>query len=337
MNNRVETTGGKGRSKVILAIIVAAILALSALIAIGIGSVRFMPTETFMTIIGQGSERATTILWDIRIPRVLLALIIGANLAASGALLQAVMQNPLADPGLTGVSSGAAVAVLFIMLVMPGYSSFIPLAAIVGGGLAAAMVFAMAWKKVGGFTPIRIILSGVAINAVFGGIIGLLSILYSDQLPSALQWLNGSLNGKGMDAVYTILPYSIVGWIAAILCIRKANILRLGEQNAHNLGQNLNQVRFLLSLVAVYMAAISVSTVGLVGFVGLVVPHIARMLIGSNYKYSLPLGLLLGALILLVADTAGRTLFSPLQIPSGIVMAMIGGPYFLYLMRKGGA
>ncbi|MFD0590366.1 FecCD family ABC transporter permease [Paenibacillus sp. GCM10027627] len=340
MSGAIDSIAGKkekSKRKVVIAIIVGLLLALAALTAVGIGSVRFFPAETFMTIIGQGDDRATTILWDIRIPRVLLALIIGANLAASGALLQAVMMNPLADPGLTGVSSGAAVAALFIMLVVPGYSSFIPLAAIVGGGFAAAMVFAMAWKKGGGFTPIRIILSGVAINAVFGGIIGLLSILYSDRLPAALQWMNGSLNGKGMEDVLVILPYSVVGWIAALLCVRKANILRLGEQTAHNLGQNLSQVRFVLSLVAVYLAAISVSTVGLVGFVGLVVPHIARLLIGSDYRYSMPLGIMLGALILLVADTAGRTLFSPLQIPSGIVMAMVGGPYFLYLMRKGGA
>lgn len=313
------------------------VLAVAILVAIGIGSVRFSPLESLLTLIGQGDDRSNTILWDIRIPRVLLALIIGANLAASGALLQAVMLNPLADPGLTGVSSGAAVAALFIMLVVPGYSSFIPIAAIIGGGFAAVMVYAMAWKRVGGFTPIRIILSGVAINAVFGGVIGLLSILYSDRLPAALQWLNGSLNGKGMGDVMVILPYSIVGWIAALFCVRKANVLRLGEQTAHHLGQNMNQVRFVLSLVAVYLAAVSVSTVGLVGFVGLVVPHIARLLIGSDYRFSMPLGLMLGAIVLLVADTAGRALFSPLQIPAGIIMAIAGGPYFLYLMRRGGA
>ncbi|MDQ6418842.1 iron ABC transporter permease [Paenibacillus sp. LHD-117] len=338
MMGRGELAEGKrGKGRIVLIAAAALLLLMAAVTAIGIGSVRFFPMETFMTVIGLGDDRATTILWDIRIPRVTLALIIGANLAASGALLQAVMQNPLADPGLTGVSSGAAVAALFILLVMPAYSSMLPLAAIVGGGIAAIMMYAMAWKKGGGFTPIRIILSGVAVNAVFGGVIGLLSILYSERLPSALQWLNGSLNGKGMDDVMVILPYSIVGWIAAIFCIRKANILRLGEQTAHHLGQNLNHVRFLLSLVAVYLAAVSVSTVGLVGFVGLVVPHIARLLIGSDYRFSLPLGLFSGALILLVADTAGRTFFSPLQIPAGIIMAIAGGPYFLYLMRRGGA
>lgn len=315
----------------------ALLLGVAVLISIGFGSVAMSPLDTLLTVFGRGDAAADTILWDIRIPRVFMALLIGANLSVSGALLQAVMLNPLADPGLTGVSSGAAVAVLFIMLVVPGYAFMIPLAAIAGGGVAAVMVYALAWKKLqGGFTPVRIILSGVAVNAVFGGIIGLLSILYSDKLPSALQWLNGSLSGTGMRDVAVLLPYSLAGWLAALLCIRQANILRLGEQTAHNLGQNLNRIRFALSFIAVYLAAISVSTVGLVGFVGLVVPHIARMTVGSDYRYRLPLSLVLGALVLLVADTIGRTAFAPLEIPAGIVMAMVGGPYFLYLMRKGG-
>lgn len=316
---------------------VACLLLVAAIVlSVGLGSVQLSLWETMTTVLGQGNEANHTILWDIRIPRVFLALLIGANLAASGALLQAVMQNPLADPGLTGVSSGAAVTVLFIMLVVPSYSALIPLFAIVGGGIAAVMVYLWAWKKQGGFTPIRIILSGVAVNAVFGGVIGLLSILYSDKLPAALQWMNGSLSGKSTSDVLTILLYSVVGWIAALMCIRQANILRLGEQVAHNLGQNLNRLRFTLSLIAVYLAAISVSTVGLVGFVGLIVPHMSRMLMGSDYRMNLPFGLVLGSLVLLVADTLGRTLFAPLEIPAGIVMAIVGGPYFLYLMRKGG-
>ena len=278
-------------SKPLLLGTIAVLLVICIILAIGIGSVRFLPSETWTTLIGKGTDAANTIIWDIRIPRVLLALLIGANLAASGALLQAVMMNPLADPGLTGVSSGAAVTVLFIILVMPQYTGLIPLAA----------------------------------------------ILYSDKLPAALQWMNGSLSGKSMADVYAILPYSAAGWIMAILCIRQANILRLGEQTAHNLGQNLNRVRFTLSFVAVFLAAVSVAKVGLVGFVGLIVPHIARMLIGSDYKYSLPLSLMLGPVILIIADTIGRAVFSPLEIPAGIVMAMAGGPYFLYLMRKGGA
>lgn len=328
---------GSATNKSILMAVVVLLLILSTLIAIGIGSVSVNPLITLQTLFGYGDDTSSVILWDIRIPRVLLALIVGANLAISGTLMQAVVQNPLADPGVTGVSSGAAVAALFIMLAYPAVSAYVPLAAIAGGLIAAVMVYVMAWQRSTGFQPVRIVLSGVAVNAIFGGVIGLLSLLYSDRLPSAIQWMNGSLAGKEMSDVWLILPYSLAGWIIALFSIRQINVLRLGEQTAHNLGQNMNRVRLLLSLLAVGLAAVSVSMVGLVGFVGLVVPHMARMLIGSDYRYSLPLSILLGAGILLLADMVGRSLFSATQIPAGIVMAMIGGPYFLYLMRKGGA
>lgn len=333
----ISVSEGSMKKKSALIGVAGIVLVLSTLIAIGIGSVSVNPIVTLQTLLGYGDDTSSVILWDIRIPRVFLALLVGANLAISGALLQAVVKNPLADPGVTGVSSGAAVAALFIMLVIPQSSVYIPIAAIGGGLVAAAMVYAMAWQRNTGFQPVRIVLSGVAVNAIFGGVIGLLSLLYSDRLPAAIQWMNGSLAGKDMTDVWTILPYSVVGWIIALLCVRKMNILRLGEQTAHNLGQNMNHIRLILSLVAVFLAAISVSMVGLVGFVGLVVPHISRMLIGTDNRFSLPFSIVLGAIILLVADLIGRSLFGAIQIPAGIVMAMIGGPYFLYLMRKEGA
>ena len=307
----------------------------AAVIAIGLGSVTISVPEIVKTFFGSSSATVNdTIIWDIRLPRVLLAMIIGANIAISGALLQAVMGNPLADPGLTGVTSGAAVCVLVIMLAAPEYTQFIPLAAFVGGIIATTIVYALAWRR-NGISPITIILSGVAVNALCGGVIGYLSIMYSDRLPSAVQWLNGSLAAKGNNALFMVLPYSIVGWILSIFAVRKANIIRMGDQVASNLGENVNRIRIVLSILAVFLAAISVAAIGMIGFVGLVVPHMARLLVGSNYKYLLPMSMALGALVLLLADTGGRTLFSPLEIPAGILMAVVGGPYFLYLMRKG--
>lgn len=307
----------------------------AAVIAIGLGSVIISVPEIVKTFFGSASAAVNdTIIWDIRLPRVLLAMIIGANIAISGALLQAVMGNPLADPGLTGVTSGAAVCVLVIMLAAPEYTQFIPLAAFVGGIIATTIVYALAWRR-NGISPITIILSGVAVNALCGGGIGYLSIMYSDRLPSAVQWLNGSLAAKGNNALFMVLPYSIVGWILSIFAVRKANIIRMGDQVASNLGENVNRIRILLSILAVFLAAISVAAIGMIGFVGLVVPHMARLLVGSNYKYLLPMSMALGALVLLLADTGGRTLFSPLEIPAGILMAVVGGPYFLYLMRRG--
>ncbi|GEK31876.1 ferrichrome ABC transporter [Kurthia zopfii] len=326
----MKSTTKKGSSIIIAGIVLVVMLVL----AIGIGSVYISPIDTLKTIFGHGNDLTSTIVWDLRIPRVLVAVIVGVNLAVSGALLQSVMRNPLADPGLTGVSSGASVTVLLIMLVFPNFGNWVPLAAMVGGTVAVTIVYALAWKK-NGISPVRIILAGVAVNAIFGGITGLLSILYSDKLPAALQWMNGSLSGKGMTDVYTLLLYSIFGWIAALFCIRSANLLALGEKVAVNLGENTNKIRIILSLVAVYLAAVSVSVVGLLGFVGLVVPHMARLIVGSNYRLLMPMSMVMGAVVLLIADTIGRSLFAPLDIPAGIVMAMVGGPYFLYLMRKG--
>ncbi|OZQ68463.1 iron ABC transporter permease [Paenibacillus sp. VTT E-133280] len=321
------------RSRIV--VIVTVLLALvAAIIAIGLGSVFIPVSDILSTIFGSSSKAVNaTIIWDIRLPRVLLAMIIGANIAISGALLQAVMGNPLADPGLTGVTSGAAACVLVIMLAAPQYTEFIPIAAFVGGLIAAGIVYALAWRRTG-ISPITIILSGVAVNALCGGLIGLLTIMYSDRLPAAVQWLNGSLAAKGNNALMMVFSYAIAGWILSFFAIRKANIIRLGDQVASNLGENVNRIRILLSLLAVFLAAISVAAIGMIGFVGLVVPHMARLLVGSDYKYLLPMSMALGALVLLIADTGGRTLFAPLDIPAGILMAVIGGPYFLYLMRK---
>lgn len=308
---------------------------LAAVIAIGLGSVHISIPDILSTLInGRDQEGVyTTIIWDIRLPRVLLALIIGASIAISGALLQAVMGNPLADPGLTGVTSGAAAFVLLILLANPELTHLIPIAAFVGGLIAAAIVYALAWRRAG-ITPITIILSGVAVNALCGGVIGFLSILYSDRLPSAVQWMNGSLAAKGNASLHMIYLYAIIGWILSIFAIRKANIIRLGDQVATNLGESVTRIRIMLSILAVFLAAISVAAVGMISFVGLIVPHMARLLVGSDYKYMLPMSMALGAIVLLVADTGGRTIFAPLDIPAGILMAVIGGPYFLYLMRK---
>lgn len=305
-----------------------------AVVAIGLGSVKIPIPDILQTIFGtSGKAEYNTIIFEIRLPRVLLAMIIGANMAVSGAILQAVVGNPLADPGLTGVTSGAAAFVLIIMLVAPQYSNFIPISAFVGGILAATVVFILAWNR-NGISPITIILAGVAVNALAGGVMGYLSVMFSDRLPATVQWMNGSLAAKGNNALSLIVPYAIIGWVISIFAIRKLNIIRMGEQVATNLGENVNRNRILLSLLAVFLAAISVATIGIVGFIGLIVPHMARLIVGSNYKYLLPMSMVLGALVLLVADTGGRTLFAPMEIPAGILMAVVGGPYFLYLMKR---
>jgi len=316
------------------------LLAAGLLFSVAIGSLRFgslsfTTSEILQALLGSEDTLAKIIVLDVRLPRMLVALMVGANLALSGALLQSVMRNPLADPGLTGVSTGAALAGVSIMLVFPQWGAFVPFAAFVGGAIACGLVFMLAWKR--GIDPIRIILAGVAVNAVFGGGTSLLSILYSDRIQGILMWLNGSIAGRSWHHVSLLAPYSALGLIAALLCIKSANLLQLGDDAARNLGLNVNVARVTLSLVAAFLAGISISTVGLIGFIGLIVPHVCRLLIGSDYKFMLPLSALLGSLLLITADAAARTVFRPVELPVGILMAVVGGPFFLYLLRKGGA
>ena len=306
-----------------------------SLFSIRYGSVNYAVSEIIGAISAAEATTARTVIMNIRLPRTLIALMVGANLAVSGALLQSVMRNPLADPGLTGVSAGAGLAAVTIMLALPQLSRFVPIAAFLGGITAAFMVYLLAWKR--GVDPIRIILAGVAVNAILGGGLALLSVLYSDRIQGVIMWLNGTVAGKSWYQVETLVPYSLIGLVAAMLCINTANVLQLGDEAAKSLGTRVNLARVMLSLVAAFLAGISVAIVGLIGFVGLVVPHISRLLVGTDYRFMLPVSAVLGATLLVMADTGARAVFSPVELPVGILMAIIGGPFFLYLLRKGGA
>lgn len=275
-----------------------------------------------------------TIVLNLRLPRIILAILIGSSLSAAGALLQSVMRNPLADPGTIGVSAGAGTAATTILLVFPQLSASVPLFAFGGAALACVLIYTMAWK--GGVDPTRIILSGVAINSVLGAYNSLLQLMNSDSLEGVLAFMNGSLSGRGWHQVQIAAYYASVGLVMAFLCIKSANALQLGEEMAKSLGVKVSLNRVLLSAVAAFLAAATVSVAGMIGFVGLVVPHIARLLVGSDYKVMMPVSVVLGAVVLLAADTVGRTVVPGMEIPVGIVMAVCGGPFFLYLLRKKG-
>lgn len=299
-----------------------------------VGSVKLSYGEIFSALINNDNKIVTTIVYQMRLPRNILAVLVGANLAISGLLLQAVMKNPLSDPGITGVSSGASVGAIIILLLMPQYIGILPLIAFLGGAIACACVYMMAWKN--GLKPIRVVLAGVAVNAILGGFISLLTTFYSDKIQSALLWLNGSLASKTWVDVKLLGIYSIIGLTLSLFCIRSANILNLGDDAAINLGVNLNKTRLLLSAVAVFLAGISTAIVGIISFVGLIVPHISRMIIGSDHKYSIPFSIILGGIVLLVADTVARSILGSLELPVGVIMSIVGGPFFLYLLRRKG-
>ena len=297
------------------------------------GSVKFSVKDIIISIFNKDNELLNTIVYDIRLPRNLIAAFVGASLSVSGILLQAVMRNPLADPGITGVSSGASVMAIIILLAFPSYSFILPILAFVGGLVACILVFVLAWKN-GEIKPNRIILSGVAINSIFGSIISIFTIIYSDRIQSALLWLNGSLAQKTWSDFNLLSVYIAIGLIFSLFCIRPANILALGEKTVLSLGFNVTYLRLFISIVGVFLAGVCTSIVGIIGFVGLIIPHICRIVIGDDYRYCLPLSIALGGIIVLLADTIARTIGGSVELPVGIVMSLIGGPFFLYLLRK---
>ncbi len=315
------------------ALLVVALAALS-LIAIAVGSAGYSVGEILRALLSGEDSTIRVIIFSLRLPRLLLAIMIGASLSASGALLQSVMRNPLADPGTIGVSAGAGTAATTVLLLFPALTNAVPLFAFGGAALACALIYSLAWKR--GVDPTRIILSGVAVNSVLGAYNSLLQMMHSDSLEGVLAFMNGSLSGRAWAQVQTLSIYAAIGLVLAFMGIKSANALQLGDEMAKSLGVKVNGCRIFLSAVSAFLAAATVSVAGMIGFVGLVVPHISRLLVGSDYKAMLPTSVLLGAVVLLAADTLGRTIIPGMEIPVGIVMAVTGGPFFLYMLRKKG-
>lgn len=321
------------RVGVIWGILIVALCVLS-LVAIAVGSAGYSITEILRALFSGEKSTIKVIVLNLRLPRLILAVLIGASLSASGALLQSVMRNPLADPGTIGVSAGAGTAATTILLLFPQLTNSVPLFAFGGAALACFLIYSMAWK--GGVDPTRIILSGVAINSVLGAYNSLLQMMHTDSLEGVLAFMNGSLSGRSWAQVKLLVIYAGIGLVLSFLCIKSANTLQLGDEMAKSLGVKVNLARVCLSAVSAFLAAATVSVAGMIGFVGLVVPHISRLLVGSDYKAMLPTSVLLGAVVLLAADTIGRTIVPGMEIPVGIVMSVTGGPFFLYMLRKKG-
>ena len=278
------------------------------------------------------SETEQQILMNIRLPRTIVAMLVGVNLSLSGAILQAVMKNPLADPHIIGISSGAGLFGIFVMLVKSDAGALVTPAAFVGAMLAAVLIYILAWKD--GIKPIRVILAGVAVSAFLGAGISAMLIFHSDKVHSALLWMVGGLSARSWNHVEILYPYTIIGTILAFAGARHLNILQLGDEVAKGLGLRVDLVRTLLTAVAALLAASAVCVVGLLGFVGLIIPHTARLLIGSDYRFLLPAATMLGAAVLTISDTFARTMFAPTELPVGILTAMLGAPFFLFLLRK---
>lgn len=320
------------RVRMVVFIIFALFCVMSFVIGNAMGTMKIPLHRVVEVLFRPDSSVESQTLWNIRLPRMILCALVGMNLAVSGALLQGVMSNPLADPGIIGISSGAGLFGIFVLVLFPQYQSIVPIVAFIGALLAAMIIYALAWK--GGIQPLRVILAGVAVSALFGAGISAILVFYSDRVHGALSFMNGSLSERSWREVMTILPYSIFGLGSGILMIRPMNILLLGDDVARGLGLHVERTRFGATALAALLAASAVSVAGLLGFVGLIVPHSVRLLVSGEYRDLLPGSALLGAGLLMASDTFARMVLSPTQIPVGIVMAVLGVPFFLYLMRR---
>ena len=327
-----QSLGNQHKRRISLLVVFAVLACLGGVVSVMKGSVEIPVQEILSALMGQGAGIHEQILMNIRLPRTLVAALVGINLALSGAILQAVMKNPLADPHIIGISSGAGLMGILVMLVLPDLGWLITPAAFAGAMGAAMLIYILAWKN--GIRPIRIILAGVAVSAFLGAGISALMIFYSDRVHSALMWMVGGLSARSWPHVTMLWPYTLVGGSLALLSARHLNILQLGDELAKGLGLRVELTRLLLTAVASLLAASAVSVVGLLGFVGLIVPHAARLMVGSDYRYLLPASALLGAAGVTFSDTFARTAFAPVELPVGILMAVLGAPFFLFLLRR---
>ena len=318
--------------RISILLIFAVLACLGMVVSIMKGSVEVPPGEIWQSMTGSLTGMHEQILQNIRLPRTIVAALVGMNLALSGAILQAVMKNPLADPHIIGISSGAGLTGILVMLMFPQYEYLVTPAAFAGAMGAAVCIYFLAWKN--GIRPIRIILAGVAVSAFLGAGISALMIFYSDRVHGALMWMVGGLAARSWPQVEMIYPYTIVGVLLAFLGARHLNILQLGDEVAKGLGLRVELTRLAMTAVAALLAASAVSVVGLLGFVGLIVPHAARLLIGSDYRFLLPAAALLGAAVVTGSDTFARVAFAPTELPVGIFMAVLGAPFFLFLLRR---
>lgn len=303
-----------------------------SLVSMKLGSLDISYGELIKGIFINLNEGNMSIIRELRFPRIIIAVLVGGNLAICGVLLQVVVKNPLADPGITGISAGASLVAVLIMVLFPGLSNLKPILAFCGGLISALLVFSIAYDK--GFSPLRIILAGVAINAMFSAMSSILTTVNSTGISSVTNWLNGSLATVTWSDAKMLVIYSLIGVLISFTLRQNCNLMSLGDKTAKSLGVDINKQRVIISAVAVFLASISTGVAGIISFVGLIVPHIGRFLIGSDHKYLIPFSFTMGAILLLIADTVGRCLFVPYEVPVGLVMSVIGGPFFIFLLRR---
>ena len=275
-------------------------------IAINLGSIQVSIVQLFKGLFIEYDVDVASV-YSIRFPRIIISMLVGGALALSGLLFQVVLKNPLADPGIIGIANGASLVSVLVGLFLPQLSAIAPLLSFFGGLVTFAIIYSLSWKA--GFKTTRIILIGVAINYTISALVTL---------------ANSATASITSGATGTI----------SLFMAKACNLLGLEDRTLTSLGVNVNVYRFGLSLLAVLLCSISVAVVGVIGFIGLLVPHISRLLVGTEHKHLIPISILIGAIVLLVADTVGRIIMAPYEISAAIIMAIIGGPLFIILLKR---
>lgn len=336
LHNSATTLRDKQARNIVVFVFIFTLL--FAFLSITFGSYSMTVADVVTTLLtGDDTGILRTIIYEIRLPRILLAILSGMAMALSGVVLQVLTRNSLAAPGLVGVEAGAGTAVLLAMIVWRSTLTveFYPLAAFVGGVSVALLITVLSWNR--GVNPLRLILVGVGITAILSAVSDTM-ITYGriDQVESALLWLAGSLRNAGWANVRGQFVWLVISGMPVVLLYRHFDLFQLGEAVAGSRGLDIGRFHLVGLLLSVMLTASAVANVGTMSFIGLLAPHASRLLVGDRHRFLLPLTALVGACIVLVGDTIGRTLFAPLQIPAGLVVAVIGAPYLLFLLSRRG-
>ncbi len=315
------------------------LIVVAFIISVNTGHIRLTPIELIRTLFGAGTDKQELVLFDFRLPRIIISVLVGAALAVSGCVMQGLSRNALADPGILGINAGAGLVVMLYVAFFPTQTVssvlLLPVLAWLGAGLTAALIYVLSFKKGEGLLPTRLLLTGIAVAAGISAFTIVLTLRLSpEQYQFVATWMAGSIWGSNWKFVAALLPFIVI--LLPFVCYkaRVLNILNLGDQMAVGLGTSVEKERLVLLAAAVGLAGSSVSVSGGIGFVGLIAPHLVRRLIGPQHQFLLPGSALAGALLVLVADTIGRWIIQPSEIPAGIVVAVIGAPYFLYLLAR---
>ncbi|RDY25502.1 iron ABC transporter permease [Romboutsia weinsteinii] len=320
--------------------ILIALIFITFLVSLNMGSLSIEPLDVIKTLIGQGSKSHEIAIFKLRLPRIVIGILVGTALATAGTILQGVTKNDLADSGILGINSGAALFVVVYMYFMNGnvYDGIsditiftMPIVALSGAIFGAFLIYILAWKN--GINSSRLLLIGIGINVAFTSLLTIFQLKFTTQeFNRVMAWTSGSIWGSNWKYVLAILPFIVLFMALTIYKSRYLDALNLGDEVATGLGIEVEKERRKLIVYAVILAGVATSVAGSIGFLGLVAPHIGRKLVGPKHKKLIPTAALIGTLILLAADTISRNLIAPMEIPVGIVVAVIGVPYFIYLM-----